>query len=321
MLLTTDSNTWCKGYCFDANTGCETNERTNIDQHKWELIASSKVMKAVYSGAAITQFWHNLFVSHQDDVNNGNNICEIAPLAKQTFIRLMGNDGTPEHADYYYFKRNTDIFSGSDGQTAVKAAKNYRICNNLPCIDIEQHDATVMKNLVRIETDNKTNHMGAKALNCHICGNTYLQSTLQQKRLNRLKRGGFGVDGYDVDKNDKIQSTWHCPSCMIQPFGIYTTWISLSELNLLKNKDSILAICPTSHLLNEWDIPQSGDSQLCNDFNWKMKWHIPTNVGFGDVIIFNIKTIHASSPNKTLPKRYRISCDTRICLKDKEQTM
>merc|ERR1712228_820529 len=77
--------------------------------------------------------------------------------------------------------------------------------------------------------------------------------------------------------------------------------------------DSILAVVPGSHQLTGWDLPKP-DSQLPSDFNWKMEWVIPKTVGYGDVIIFNIKTVHASSLNKSSPRSFRCSFDTRLQL-------
>eukprot|EP00483_Globobulimina_turgida_P011959 UN11981 len=108
-----------------------------------------------------------------------------------------------------------------------------------------------------------------------------------------------------------MEGPWHCPLCAAAPLAIYTTWISLSQLKA--PRDSILAMVPYSHLLQEWDSPQS-NSQVPGDFNWKMKWVIPKTAGYGDIVIFNIKTVHASSINKSSPRSFRCSFDTRLQL-------
>ncbi len=140
-----------------------------------------------------------------------------------------------------------------------------------------------------------------------MCESIYLKSELDEARVNRMnkalksKKGDFGMEG-----------EWHCPICAVSPLSIYTTWISLSELTA--PKDSILAVAPKTHLLKQWDLPLN-NSQLPGDFNWKYKWVIPKHIGYGDIIIFNIKTIHASSLNKSSPRSFRCSFDTRIQLK------
>eukprot|EP01084_Bolivina_argentea_P230710 389192_1 len=89
-------STWCEGYCIDGITGSETNERDNIDITAWQNIGPSNICQTVYNGIHIHSFWKSLF---------GDKVTK--PLLKQTFLRLMGSSGTVEHADYYYFKRDT----------------------------------------------------------------------------------------------------------------------------------------------------------------------------------------------------------------------
>ncbi len=108
-----------------------------------------------------------------------------------------------------------------------------------------------------------------------------------------------------------MEGEWHCPKCALAPLSIYTTWMSLSQLSA--PKDSILAMAPKTHLLTEWDLPKS-NAQLPGDFDWKLKWVIPKSVNYGDIIIFNIKTVHASSLNTSSPRSFRCSFDTRLQL-------
>ena len=138
-------------------------------------------------------------------------------------------------------------------------------------------------------------------MTCGICGKVYDINSLDKDKMKRMKKNDFGVQG-----------SWHCHYCALLPLGIYTTWISLSELKL--PNDSILGVCPGSHKLKLWDYPNKRNSQLPGDYTKKMKWLIPTNINYGDIIIFNIKTIHGSSVNKSYPRKYRCSFDTRIQL-------
>eukprot|EP01084_Bolivina_argentea_P230709 389189_1 len=87
---------WAEGYCIDGITGSETNSRDNINIKAWENIGPSDICQTVYNGIHIHSFWKSLF---------GDKVTK--PLLKQTFLRLMGSSGTVEHADYYYFKRDT----------------------------------------------------------------------------------------------------------------------------------------------------------------------------------------------------------------------
>ncbi len=111
---------WAEGYCIDGMTGAETNERDNIDIEAWEEIGPSLACQSVYNGTHIRSFWDNLFGKTAKK-----------SLVKQTFLRLMGSSGTIQHCDYYYFKRDTHIFSGNDGINAQKAAKQYLTANKL----------------------------------------------------------------------------------------------------------------------------------------------------------------------------------------------
>ncbi len=100
-------------------TGAETGGREGIDVPKWNKLGASKEMTDVYDGESLREFWTNLF----------GKSCQ--PLVKQTFLRLMGVSGTIEHADYYYFKKDTDVFSGDDGMEAMKASEDYLKENKL----------------------------------------------------------------------------------------------------------------------------------------------------------------------------------------------
>lgn len=119
-LMSKKGSIWSDGYCIDGITGSETNERANIDIEAWEQIGPSKTCTDVYNGPAIQSFWRSLFGEKS-----------IKPLVKQTFLRLMGSSGTVQHADYYYFKRDTHIFSGEDGKNAQDAARQYLTRHNL----------------------------------------------------------------------------------------------------------------------------------------------------------------------------------------------
>eukprot|EP01083_Nonionella_stella_P206832 751949_1 len=285
---------WSEGYCIDGITGSETNERNNININAWEDIGPSNICQAVYNGVHIRTFWKLLFGEKA-----------TKPLVKQTFLRLMGSSGTVQHADYYYFKRDTHIFSGHDGLNAQHAAKQYLSSQNMWKPDTYEVKGY---NNDRREKGNidDMDEKDSDILVCNVCESIYLKSELDAARRNRInkalnsKKGDFGMEG-----------EWHCPICASLPLSIYTTWISLSELNA--PRDSILAMVPRSHLLKQWDLPLN-NAQLPGDFNWKLKWVIPKHVDYGDIIIFNIKTIHASSLNVSSPRSFRCSFDTRLQL-------
>ena len=95
-------------------TGCEVNGREDIDINAWNEIGPSDVLQSIYNGKEIKSFWSNLFQPQS-----------LNPLIQQTFIRLIGNSGTIQHSDYYYFKKDTEIFNNKDGINAQKASQKY----------------------------------------------------------------------------------------------------------------------------------------------------------------------------------------------------
>jgi len=99
---------------------------------------------------------------------------------------------------------------------------------------------------------------------------------------------------------------WHCLSCSRRPYAIYTTWVALSDAS---PHDSVLAVAPGSHLSENWAVPHKG-MELPSDFDVdESLWVIPDVVKPGDIVIFNIKTVHASSANDSSPRRYRVRCE------------
>ena len=212
----------------------------------------------------------------------------------------MGNTGTVQHADYYYFKKDTKIFSNKDGINAQNAAKVYLKYNT----DYKYYKTIYQQyndiNNIKLK-NNKLNKKDIKI--CDICCAKYNLSQLDNERRKRLE--------IITDSDFGISGKWHCPKCSISPLAIYTTWISLSKLTA--PRDSILSIAPKTHKLKLWDLPKI-NSQIPGDFNWKYKWVIPKNIDYGDIIIFNIKTIHASSLNISSPRSFRLSMDTRISI-------
>lgn len=91
-----------------------------------------------------------------------------------------------------------------------------------------------------------------------------------------------------------------------------TVWMPLMDISINRGP---LAICPKSHLLkyqtDKISMEEKIDIELpaeFEQFNKKSIWRT-TNFNKGDLLIFDIRTIHASLINKT--NRFRISIDTR----------
>jgi ectoine hydroxylase-related dioxygenase (phytanoyl-CoA dioxygenase family) len=85
-----------------------------------------------------------------------------------------------------------------------------------------------------------------------------------------------------------------------------TCWIPLGNYT---KEGSTLCICEGSHHLNM--LHQQSGEELPSEFNVQdSKWiWRTTNVNIGDCIIFDIRSVHASTKNQT--NTYRLSMDTR----------
>lgn len=105
-----------------------------------------------------------------------------------------------------------------------------------------------------------------------------------------------------------IQTAWHCSACINKPTSIYTLWIPLSDIGV---NDSKLAIIPGSHHHSGYEAFRG---ELPGEFTPLIQsqsvWHLPGQYQMGDVIIFNIKTVHAATKNAS--DRYRLSVDARF---------
>jgi len=92
---------------------------------------------------------------------------------------------------------------------------------------------------------------------------------------------------------------------------MFTCWMALGDYNV---KQGTLAICEGSHLLEGYTAESYNPEtkvELPPDyakFNESATWR-STAFQAGDIVIFDIRTIHASTANTT--NRFRISMDTR----------
>jgi hypothetical protein len=89
-----------EGWTVDAVTGGAVAERDD-DFEGWARVGNSDALKNVYDGPYLHKFYEELFQKESIKTFPGN-----------TWIRLKGHgDVTIEHADYYYFKKNTHMLS------------------------------------------------------------------------------------------------------------------------------------------------------------------------------------------------------------------
>ena len=105
---------------------------------------------------------------------------------------------------------------------------------------------------------------------------------------------------------------FHCQQCINLPVSIYTVWMPLTNINA--DADGRLAIVPRSHKFNGYECRRGQQNELPGDFTSAIHsssiWHMPSQLKQGDIIIFNLKTVHAATVNAS--GKYRLSMDTRI---------
>ena len=101
---------------------------------------------------------------------------------------------------------------------------------------------------------------------------------------------------------------FHCAECANSAFPYYTTWIPLHDVTI---NDGRLALIAGSHRLRGYDdsrnelLPSEYDAAAAKSAIWQS-----ADMSAGDVIVFNIKTVHAAAKNTSA--RYRLSLDTRM---------
>jgi len=85
-------------------------------------------------------------------------------------------------------------------------------------------------------------------------------------------------------------------------------------INIIFSIGFNFSYCSEKSFIKTMGYTTKKKSQVPGDFNWKLPWVIPDKIEPGDIIIFNIKTVHAASLNMSKPKTYRVSFDTRLQL-------
>ena len=116
-----------------------------------------------------------------------------------------------------------------------------------------------------------------------------------------------------------VNSEWHCPLCANQThLGAYTVWIPLQEIP--SPEQGVLCMLPGSHrfvgyddaLAREWAVPLQFFNEAASGPKTleQRVWHVPPPLALGDALMFNIKTVHGATRNRTDEPRY--SLDVRF---------
>eukprot|EP00457_Paulinella_chromatophora_P007271 gb/GEZN01007294.1/.p1 GENE.gb/GEZN01007294.1/~~gb/GEZN01007294.1/.p1 ORF type:complete len:421 (-),score=57.28 gb/GEZN01007294.1/:227-1489(-) len=203
-------------------------------------------------------------------------------FADCTWLRMKGRgEVTAEHADYYYFKGNTSIFADNMGKKPQECQPVDEICQR--CGKDERPEETLI---------------------CDICGRG-CHMYCSRPVVNKVPEG-----------------EWHCQQCADLPFNFYTCWVSWGDARI--GEEGGLCVVPNTHrTLGGFDRPLAGKPLLPQDYkalqNSKgLTWR-SSNYGPGDIVLFNIKTVHAASQNYSFT--YRLSCDTRVFHSDDENAL
>jgi ectoine hydroxylase-related dioxygenase (phytanoyl-CoA dioxygenase family) len=104
----------------------------------------------------------------------------------------------------------------------------------------------------------------------------------------------------------------YCPSCLNKPVDMWTCWIPLTKLSGTMSR---LQVLPTSHLtISGYERPLHNAKLLPGDFLIKqeqLQWQTPSRMELGDIVLFNLKTVHRANPHTS--SFFRLSIDTRVC--------
>jgi len=247
----------------------------------WREVGNSKELTDVYDGAELHAFYQKLFAQDVSPSTSASSHRRTLPpytsLPSCTWLRAKGpGEVTAEHADYYYFAKNTNIFG--DFWQAKR--------------DEDEKKQT--------EEERQT---------CQICRkNDDADSTLLCDLCDR----GFHLRCLDppLTSLPPDEQEWHCARCCNQPMSYWTCWVPLGDIEGYEGR---LALIPGSHTLAGYDKPVREDllpGDFSRSFETSSVWQTPTRLGQGDVILFNIKTIHAATRNGG--EKFRLSLDTRV---------
>lgn len=114
----------------------------------------------------------------------------------------------------------------------------------------------------------------------------------------------------DLNIRGEHPMAWHCNVCVNKETSIWTIWIPLTDIGV---NDSKLAIVAGSHMLSGYEAFHGElPGQFTATVQSKSVWHLPAGYKMGDIVMFNIKTVHAATKNYS--DRYRLSVDARIAI-------
>lgn len=303
------------GWTVDAESGGLVNgpETDGAAATKgWHAIGNSAELTAVYNGPALHSFYARLFANEPQFLSHPtlsqNNLPPYSSLPSCTWLRAKGpGEVTAEHADYYYFAKNTSIFGDyfvppMPADSAEAAASS----SSAPASSGKKSAAASKPVSSMTDDERETCQLchdprdPASTLICDLCGFGFHMSCLRP----RLTEAPTVIPGTDQEQE------WHCYRCQNLPIPFWTCWMALGDISGL---DGRLALIPGSHTLDGYENAVREDllpRGFTKSFENAAVWQTPSRIDMGDIILFNLKTIHAATRNAG--ERFRLSLDTRV---------
>lgn len=251
-------------------------------------------------------------------------------VRNESYLRCKIKAGfTPPHADYYAYRLNERLFR----PMAACNLSSVRLSN----MTASENDSARLPDWAQLAGIPVEINRRADA--CVLCG-PYCHPMRSESVASKNGNGG---DKYDNDNNDDNGDEfilcdlcecayhphclprppavlpigeWHCPSCVASNLNVFTTWIPLQAL---QPQQGVLAVQAGSHKNCDFDEQLGTRFNLPGSFfplgslsstTHNVKWCVPQQLKLGDIIVFNIKTIHASTQNRTCEPRF--SADVRF---------
>jgi hypothetical protein len=287
-----------RGWLVDMSAGVVEPADMADDVDQWDEVRRHSAVQSLPHHWQLEQLLRCVFGS------TGH--MSLGPDHQTTWIRAKARkEATPPHSDYGYFVRHRNIFK----QFYVAQPLTYAQC---------QRQAALVQRAAGLSKQQQE----------RACTTSCEQQQQQASRVCSLC--GFGFHDVCLDLQPKANASagsedgeWHCPSCRDAYFSFFTCWMPLVDIPA-DPEYSRLIIAPGTHTLGGYscstgrDTSNSASNLLPSGWSdggkqsicGQSTWHVPSQLSAGDIILFNIKTVHAA--NRHNRDDFRISIDTRI---------
>jgi len=268
----------------DVISGTEfyvSDEQAEKERKLWKNICNGADIQGLVNGPEVTTI-----ISKFAELHSEQSAFDFKPLNFHpfyTWLRIKGKkEMTIEHSDYFHFYRQTVLFASPSNVTddhidflppALKEDPEARFTDSTVC--------------ERCHTTDRSHLM----ILCDECDK------------------GYHLDCLNPVMEEMPKDDWYCAECNPRPL-LGTVWVPLEAITV---EHGTFCVLPKSHSYPQYSKPYK-DFQVPNSY-WKcakgQPWHVGTFEP-GDMIIFDLKTVHATTRN--LLDKYRLSVDTRWCL-------